>query len=140
MQKIVIDTNVLISSLIQKSFPYTIINELFINDKVEMCVSEALMTEYYDVLKREKFARFHDFFTRAETLLVEIETKATMFIPKIRLQLISDADDNMVLELADECNADFVITGNTTDFTFPTYKETKIVTPREYWENFKPVL
>jgi uncharacterized protein len=138
MQRIVIDTNVIISSLIQKSYPYTIVNELFIDDKIEMCVSEELMAEYYDVLRREKFARFHDFFSRAEALLVEIETKATMFKPKIRLNLISDADDNMVLELADECIADFVITGNTTDFILPTYKETKIVTPREYWENHKP--
>ncbi len=138
MQRIVIDTNVIISSLIQKSYPYTIVNELFIDDKIEMCVSDELLAEYYDVLRREKFARFHDFFSRAETLLVAIETKASIFKPKIRLQLISDADDNMVLELADECIADYVITGNTTDFIFPTYKETKIVTPREYWENHKP--
>ena len=138
MQRIVIDTNVIISSLIQKSYPYTIVNELFIDDKIEMCVSEDLMAEYYDVLRREKFARFHDFFSRAEALLVEIETKATMFKPKIRLNLISDTDDNMVLELADECIADFIITGNTTDFIFPTYKDTKIVTPREYWDNHKP--
>jgi putative PIN family toxin of toxin-antitoxin system len=138
MQRIVIDTNVIISSLIQKSYPYSIINELFIDDKIEMCVSEELMTEYYEVLRREKFARFHDFLSRAEALLVAIETKASLFKPKIVLQLISDADDNMVLELADECLADFVITGNTTDFIFPTYKETKIVTPREYWENYKP--
>ena len=138
MQRIVIDTNVIISSLIQKSYPYTIVNELFIDDKIEMCVSEELMAEYYEVLRRDKFARFHDFFSRAEALLIEIETKVTMFKPKISLQLISDTDDNMVLELADECIADFVITGNTTDFIFPTYKETKIVTPREYWENHKP--
>ena len=138
MQRIVIDSNVIISSLIQKSYPFTIVNELFIDNKIEMCVSEELMTEYYDVLRREKFARFHDFFSRAEALLVEIETKATMFEPKITLQLISDADDNFILELADECIADFVITGNTTDFIFPTYKETKIVTPKEYWENHKP--
>ncbi len=44
----------------------------------------------------------------------------------------------MILELADECKADFVITGNTTDFTFSSYKETKIVTPKEYWETYKP--
>ncbi len=138
MQKVVIDTNVIISALIQKSYPYSIVNELFIDDKIEMCVSVELMTEYYDVLRRDKFAIFPDFIKRAEALLVEIETKATMFYPKIKLQLISDEDDNMILELADECVANFVITGNTKDFTFPIYKETKIVTPKEYWELYKP--
>lgn len=40
MQKIVIDTNVMVSSLIQKSYPYTIVNELFIDNKIKLCVSE----------------------------------------------------------------------------------------------------
>jgi len=46
----------------------------------------------------------------------------------------------MILELADECLADFVITGNTLDFTFPTYKNTKIISPKEYWEKYRPKL
>ena len=132
MQKVVIDTNVIVSSLIQKSFPYKIINELFIEDKIILCVSEALMAEYYEVLRRPKFAAYHDFSTRAEMLLVDIETKAIMYYPEISLNLISDKDDNKILELADVCSADFIITGNTTDFTFPTYKHTQITTPKEY--------
>ncbi len=138
MQKIVVDTNVIVSSLIQRSYPNFIISELFIEDKFQLCISDELMAEYYDVLSRPKFAKFHDFFVRAEGLLADIEVKATKYLPTITLELISDDDDNMVLELADACNADFIITGNTTDFTFPTYKQTKIVTPREYWENHKP--
>ena len=138
MQKIVIDTNVIVSSLIQRSYPNFIISELFIEDKFQLCISDELMAEYYDVLSRPKFAKFRDFFVRAEGLLADIEVKATKYLPTITLQLISDDDDNMILELADVCNADFIITGNTTDFTFPTYKQTKIVTPREYWDNYKP--
>ena len=135
MQKIVIDTNVLVSALIQRSYPYLIVNELFTKDAIELCISEELLTEYYAVLSRPKFARFHDFFIRAEALLAEIEANATKFSPKIKLQLISDVDDNMILELADESAAHYIITGNTTDFTFPKYKDTEIVTPKEYWEN-----
>ena len=135
MQKIVIDTNVIVSALIQRSFPYHIINDLFIENKIQLCVSEELLAEYFEVLARPKFSKFHDFFIRAEALLVEIETKATKFTPTIKLDLVSDADDNMILELADECLADFVITGNTTDFTFPIYKQTKIVSPKEYWDS-----
>jgi putative PIN family toxin of toxin-antitoxin system len=138
MQRIVIDTNVMVSSLIQRSYPYLIINELFIDSKFQLCVSDALMTEYYEVLSRPKFDKFQDFFVRAESLLVDIETKALKFVPKVKLTLISDADDNMILELADECLADFIITGNTTDFTFSVYKQIKIVTPKEYWENYRP--
>ena len=81
MQKIVIFTNVIVSSLIRRSFPYHIINELFIENKVQLCVSEELLTEYFEVLARPKFSKFHDFFIRAEALLVEIETKAKKFAP-----------------------------------------------------------
>jgi uncharacterized protein len=138
MQKIVIDTNVIVSSLIQRGYSNLIINELFIEAKFQLCISDELMAEYYEVLARPKFLKFQDFFIRAELLLADIESKAIKFIPDIKLQLISDADDNMILELADKCMADFIITGNTTDFIFPAYKQTKIVTPKEYWENHKP--
>ncbi len=132
MQKIVIDTNVIVSALIQRSYPNLIINELFLENKFQLCLSDELMMEYYDVLARPKFSRFQDFFGRAESLLVEIESKALKFMPSIKLDLISDKDYNKILELADESQADFVITGNTNDFTFSTYKQTKIVTPKEY--------
>jgi putative PIN family toxin of toxin-antitoxin system len=138
MQKIIIDTNVLVSSLIQKNYPYLIVDRLFINDKIILCTSEELMSEYYDVLRRPKFAKFYDFFARAEQLLADIEIKASKYIPQIKIDMISDKDDNKILELADESNADFIITGNHTDFTFSAYKTTKIVTPREYWESYKP--
>jgi len=136
MQKVVIDTNVLVSSLIQKGFPYKIINELFIEEKISLCVSEALMVEYHEVLRRPKFASYSDFIERAETLLADIERNATMYIPIISLNLISDIDDNKILELADVCAADYIITGNTNDFTFSSYKKTKIVTPKDYWYIF----
>ncbi len=134
MQKIVIDTNVIVSALIQKNYPYLIINDLFIEDKFQLCVSDELLTEYYEVLSREKFAKFQHFFSKAELLLSDIESRAIKFHPTIKIDIISDKDDNMILELADECEADFIITGNTTDFSFASYKNTKIVTPREYWE------
>jgi uncharacterized protein len=134
MQKIVIDTNVIVSSLIQRGFPNLIISELFIEQKIQLCISDELLAEYYEVLSRPKFSKFPDFFAKAESLLVDIESRAKKYTPKIELAIISDDDDNMIVELADECEADFIITGNTNDFTISNYKNTKIVTPREYWE------
>jgi putative PIN family toxin of toxin-antitoxin system len=136
MHSIIIDTNVFVSSLIQKSYPYRIVYELFIEDKIQLCISEKLLCEYYEVLHRPKFALYKDFLVRAETLLAIIALKSKKFSSEIKLNIISDAKDNMLLELADACSADFLITGNTNDFTFPQYKKTKIVTPKEYWDKY----
>jgi len=38
----------------------------------------------------------------------------------------------MLLELALESRADFLVTGNTNDFVISSYEQTKILTPREY--------
>jgi hypothetical protein len=138
MQKIVIDTNVIVSSLIQRSYPYRILYGLFVDDKISVCVSEELMSEYYEVPSRPKFARFPDFFARAERLLADIDTKAIKFQPSTSIDLITDKDDNMLLELAEESQADFIITGNSNDFTFRHFKRTTIVSQKEYWEDYAP--
>ena len=61
---------------------------------------------------------------------------AVEFHPKAKLNILSDKGDNKLLELISECGADFLVTGNTNDFTMKRFKKTKIVTPREYWENY----
>ena len=139
MQKVIIDTNVLVSSLIQKSYPHRIVFDLLIEDKICICVSPPLLTEYHAVLERPKFAKFQEFTVKAKTVLSTVEMKAMCYQPQITVNLISDKDDNKILELADESKSDYIITGNTNDFTFSQYKQTRIVTPKEYWDNYKPV-
>ncbi|HMP99646.1 MAG TPA: putative toxin-antitoxin system toxin component, PIN family [Cyclobacteriaceae bacterium] len=138
MQKIVLDTNVLVSGLIQTSFPYLIIHDLIIERKVLLCISKELFREYYLVLNRDKFSKYPDFKGRADLLLADIELIAQPYLPVNKVTVISDKDDNKLLELAEEANADYLITGNTTDFTMETYKGTKIVSPKVYWENYRP--
>jgi len=64
------------------------------------------------VLARPKFSKFQNFFIRTESLLVEIESRVTKYSASIKLDLIADADDSIILEIANECMADFIITGN----------------------------
>jgi len=137
MQKIVIDTNVIVSSLIQISYPYRIVHDLFMEDMFQLCMSKELLKEYFEVLSRPKFAQFTDFFVRAESLLLRIEERAIYFTPSLKLEIIDDIDDNKILELADAASADYIITGNTNDFTFPNYKSTRILSPKQYWEEFR---
>lgn len=75
MQKLVFDTNVFISSLIQRNYPYYIVTEIFSNNNIELCISDEVLDEYYTVLNREKFAKYPDFITTAQMLLVTLERK-----------------------------------------------------------------
>lgn len=86
------------------------------------------------MLNRKKFSRFSDFLSNAQILLTEIEHRGTTFFPSVRIDLLNDKDDNKLLELAESSGADFLITGNLNDFTMPFYKQTKIISPKDYYE------
>ena len=42
MQRIIIDTNVLVSSILSRSYPNFIIRELFLKNKIHLCISLAI--------------------------------------------------------------------------------------------------
>ena len=134
MQKIVLDTNVVVASLISNGIPFKIINELAFENKVTVCISGPIFEEYVEVLSRPKFSVFKDFKSRAETFITKIQEVAVKFSPDIKLNVISDEADNRFLELSVYAKADYLITGNTNDFTENKYENVDIVTPREYWD------
>tara|TARA_R110002049_G_scaffold306093_1_gene503977 strand:+ start:523 stop:933 length:411 start_codon:yes stop_codon:yes gene_type:complete len=136
MQKIILDTNVIVSSLIQKNYPYLILDHCIEGNAI-ICLSNPILQEYIEVLGRPKFARFADFKTNADFLIARISEMSEIHEPINKLKIIKDEPDNRLLELADISKADFIITGNTNDFTMEMYKETRIVTPKEFWEEYK---
>lgn len=136
MQRIILDTNVLVSSLIQKNYPHLIVEHCFERNAI-ICLSEAILKEYFEVLQRPRFARFPDFRNNAEFLLMRLSEMAEIYNPKKRIQLIKDEPDNRFLELAHISEASFIISGNTKDFNFESYQSTRIVTPRTYWLKYK---
>ncbi len=81
MQKVILDTNVIVSGLIQKSFPYLILN-LYFEREFELCLSENLMNEYIEVLNRDKFSRFQDFKAKANSVISDINNTASLYFPK----------------------------------------------------------
>ncbi len=136
MQRIVLDTNVLVSALISRSYPAMIVEELVLEERVEICISDEVMEEYVEVLRRPKFDRFANFRVNADILLNHIEEIGTRFIPSQKVEVLTDIDDNKFLELAIEADANFVITGNTKHFTLDKFENTLILTPADYWENY----
>lgn len=55
-------------------------------------------------------------------------------MPTIKIDLLKDKSDNKLLELAEESRAAFLVTGNFSDFTIPKYKNTHILSPRDFWD------
>lgn len=136
MQKIILDTNIIVSSLIQKNYPYLIV-EYCIEGNATICLSSEILQEYIEVLNRPKFSSFKDFKTNADFLITRLSEMAETFEPKTKLDVIGDEPDNRLLELAQISKADFIITGNTTDFSMDSFDGTKILTPKEYWEEYR---
>ena len=134
MQSVILDTNIVVSALIQKSYPHLIVFDFVLAEEVKLYLSKALMNEYRDVLSRSKFTRVTNFLNNSEIVLSRFEKIAIFYEPKIHLEIIKDKSDNKLLELADESNANFLITGNHVDFTITHYKNTQILSPRRFWE------
>jgi putative PIN family toxin of toxin-antitoxin system len=134
MQRVILDTNVIVSALIQKSYPHHIVFDYVLDGQVQLCLSEALLNEYRSVLSRSKFSKINNFEYNAEIVLNRFAKTALFYVPEICLDILKDKSDNKLLELADESHADFLITGNSVHFTITHYKYTQILSPRSFWE------
>jgi uncharacterized protein len=98
--RIILDTNVLVSALIQHSYPYLILDSILANNYPQLCISRKLFAEYLEVLNRDKFSRYHDFHVRAQTVLTDIESRASIFEPGNLVNIIEDDADNRLCSFA----------------------------------------
>ncbi len=138
MQKIVLDTNVIVSALISNSYSKQILYDIVFERKVTTCISNEIVEEYIEVLNREKFERFSNFKNNAEVVINKLIDISISYLPIEKITIISDLADNKFLEVAKESKADYLITGNHRDFNFKNFENTKIVSPKDFIENFKP--
>ena len=100
MQKIILDTNIVVSSLIKSSYPYYIVFEYVLEEKVNLCLSKNLFDEYCDVLARSKFSKIQNFKINANIVLKRFVDIAMFYEPKICLDILKDKDDNMFFFLS----------------------------------------
>jgi putative PIN family toxin of toxin-antitoxin system len=126
--RLVLDTNVLVSAALKpEGLPRTVLL-LAVTKPARLYVSDAILTEYRDVLSRPEF-RIRKGLRRQ--FLQIIENRAHRIFPT-RLPLVtSDPDDNIFLECADAARADYLVTGNPRHFP-KFWKKTKVITAREF--------
>jgi uncharacterized protein len=134
--RLVIDTNVLVSAALKSEGLQRTTFLLAITNPARLYVSPPILEEYAEVLSRPELSirkglRLH--------LLQLIKNRGHLVTPSRRIEVTSDPDDNIFVECADAARADYLITGNRRHFP-PFWKNTKIITPREFVTLFAPHL
>jgi putative PIN family toxin of toxin-antitoxin system len=107
-QKVVLDTNVLVSALWSKEGKPAQILAMILSDQIIPCYDYRIMQEYHEVLNRPKFH-----FSKANVKDILYRIKADGFsvtAPLLNVKFI-DESDKKFLEVAKFCQA-FLITGN----------------------------
>ncbi len=134
---VVIDTNVLIASIIgQSGYPQRIFDELVLTGEVKICLSQAVLEEYKEVTEREKFKKYPNFVAKAQGLIVALQKIAVFVEPTETIQVLPDEDDDKFLELAVAAQASYIVTGNTKDFPMSEFRGIKICTPKAFYEDW----
>jgi len=127
--RIVLDTNVLISAVLFGGTPRQVL-ELIIAGKVECSISVAMLDELRDVLLRPKFG-----LSAAQTAMIveEVNAIAEVVSPNERIDhVVSDPDDNMVLECAVEAKASVVVTGDSHLLDLQAFQNVPILSPADF--------
>jgi putative PIN family toxin of toxin-antitoxin system len=107
--RVVLDTNVLLSACLKPAGLEAQVVEMAISGAVEACVTSAVLDEYADVLRRDKFRAYRD---RAEAILAAIEACTVRVVPLESSTAALDEDDNRFLECAAAAGSEYLITGN----------------------------
>jgi len=74
-----------------------------------------------------KLSKFTNFKANADFLIARLIEISEIYEPNEKLKIIKDEPYNRFLELAAISKADFIITGNTNDFSIKIYNKTKAV-------------
>lgn len=123
---IVLDTNVIVSALIN---PYGVpgsILSLMIDEKLTLCYDARILLEYEEVLCRPKF-RFDS--EHVLVLLSVIRENGQAVIASAALiASVTDRDDQPFAQVAKASNASYLITGNSGHFP-NRIGDTKVVSP-----------
>ena len=126
--KIVLDTNVLVSSLLREGPPAAIVN-LAADGTLIPFYNELILGEYWDVLRRPKFGftpmQVHRLIDAIVRIGVAIKPETTKSIP------MQDEDDRVFYDTAKE-SAAYLITGNIKHFP----KETFILNPADFLQRY----
>ena len=137
--KIVIDTNVIFSALkSRKGYSFKLLS--IIDDKrFKVFISVPLIFEYEDAVKRNKSKiklSKENIDAVVDYICLVAERKEIFYLWR---PFLKDPKDDMLLELAFESNADYIISFNKKDFVGVEKFNVEVITPKEFLKIIKAV-
>ena len=129
--KIVLDTNVLVSGLLKPHSPSGQIVRMVALGTLTLCFDAAVLTEYWEVLRRAKFGFDAG---RMEALLQQIRARGSLVTAELLTQALPDPDDEVFLAVALSGQAEYLVTGNLKHFPTDARRGVKVVEPRRFIE------
>lgn len=131
----VLDTNVLVSGLINPHGAPARILAAWRDEKFELVVSDPILQEVGEVLNREKIRRYYQSVDRdlPVKLIAGLRRFARLVPGQIKVDLVeADPADNMFLSAALEARADYLVTGDHHLLQLKAFEGTSIVRPVEF--------
>jgi len=123
--KVVVDTNVIVSALININGTPAKMLSLILNGKVKILYDNRILFEYIDVLSRKKFG----FSKEMINVLIDYFESDGEFVNSEYIKIrFDDESDRKFYEVYKQGEADCLITGNLRHFP----KEEAIITPKDF--------
>lgn len=133
---IVLDTNVLVSGLLNPHGAPGRILDLAVSGEVQLAFDDRILSEYLEVLQRPRFG-FP--LRRIEAILDFFQLAGThISAPPLTVENVPDRDDLAFAEVAVAAEAAALVTGNRDHFDFMKKTEIAVLSPREFidqWPN-----
>lgn len=129
--RLVIDTNLWISMLINRDFSF--LDKLLDNQQAILIFSEELLDEFLEVVNRPKFKKY---FSKIDInqILEFIDQNAEFVNVFSEVSICRDDKDNFLLSLAKDGRADFILSGDKDLLDLIKFESTEILTIKEFSE------
>jgi len=134
---VVLDTNVWVSAWLWRGIPNNFIR-LARNRQIIICTSEPLLAELENTLAYKKLQKkIQSLNLTQEQLLIGTREIAEMYaIKNLAVPELRDPDDSIVLATAIAAQAEVIITGDRDLLVLKDYQETKIMTAKDFLQQY----
>lgn len=132
--RVVLDTGILIASLITIDTPPALVYQAWLKKRFELVTSDWQLDEFHRVSRYPRLRKYLKS-TEAGNLVNGLRYRAVVLEKLPCIELSPDPDDNPVLAMAQASRAGFLVTGDKRDLlSLGSIEGTRIVTARKFIE------